>query len=276
MRSFVGLVVATLFVVGCGRSGKEPDIEALLSRADALVEKGEIVKAADLLRKAREGGRYVPDRSRLFVRELKVLLEGGAEGEARERYGAEVGRDDELARGGFRVLGRHYSSQGDSEALEAWIEGILDLPLPVDLAEIAYGEHLRACLSAGRGDEVLARVPACVTRFDPEACQRVLGVFKGHVFGAGDRDLARRFVEAVKAASTDLPSLSRTAAIWRIELNLMEERWGPAEEEFGRLAGELDDRELRLVLTRMLSYARAGRQWDVLDRTCRLVMTDFP
>jgi tetratricopeptide (TPR) repeat protein len=221
MKRCLLIALVALLVAGCA-SWHQPSTNdtaaEIHAKADKLCSAGDTKAAIDVLDKAVNSKKYAGQRHWMFGDELDLMLAAGRIAEAKARYLAVIGKDQELERGGFSAVSRYYRARGDVDALVEWTGKLLEAPLPGDLAAGAFEWRLNALLEKGQYDQVIGLVPECAKRFAGLAGARILGSTVKSLIGKGRYDDAARLLDAVDKEAAGRPDWQRMAAVNRVNL----------------------------------------------------------
>ena len=173
---YIGLILlAALLAAGCDKKQVKPeempDVGKVFSQADACMMAGDTNGALSLLTQAMDDKAYAKGRGYLYGYVLNILLMADRVDEAKAKYQAVLGKDEELTRAGFGMLYSYYQRKGDTDALEAWVKQMVEVPLPKDLLAQSYAWYMGILRGKGQFDKVLELVPVCMKKFDPGMSQ---------------------------------------------------------------------------------------------------------
>jgi tetratricopeptide (TPR) repeat protein len=268
-----------LVILACGCvsqaiSGIDEATLRVMEKAEKLYIDGETKEAVEVLIKAVENKKYAEQRRWLFAGMLDLLLAEDRVDEARARYMAVLGKDYELAHGGFDVMYQYYLSKNDPVLLAEWTRTIVASELPSDLVESAYMCHFKALLETEAYHDIITRVPACVAKLDGKASAKVLDLIVAAMIKAGKHAEAGQMLDAMGKESGASIDLQRVVVANRFDFFLLRGEWDDAEETFEQLAKTAADRDIVSNLKDGVSRAIEKGELDHADRLCDIVLTD--
>ena len=284
MKYLTAVSLSALFLAGCGKKAEEPvraqpepqppPLERLQTKVQELMTSGQTNAVIEVLSSALEDETYAAEKGRIFPYLMRTLLSMGRVDEARERYLSAIETDETAARSAFGMIGRYYTTQGNTNALTAWVEVLTKASLPGDVAEEAFKWHLYNKMKAGQLDDVLALVPDTLERFGPEGAIRAFHSVKSEVTRKDDFEgLERLLAEIEKIADGD-KALLDFVAVSRVETCVQQQKWSEAEERFLAVQDSLDENGLRACLASVVGAADKAGKNDLADRVCQVVFAE--
>jgi len=273
------MVPLALAVIACGcvsqpNYGVVGSPPKVLAKAEKLYREGDTNAAIEVLSKALESRKYAQQRRWLFDDLLSLLLAVDRADEAKARYMEALGKDDELARGGFDEMYQYYLSLNDSVQLAEWTKAVVESELPVDLAETAYICHFKAMLATGGYQDIAARVPVCVAKLGGAASARILKPTVAEVINAGKYEDAGQMLKAIGNEAGQSIDLQRLALETRFDLYVAQGKWNEAENSFKRFMLIAAERDLARSLASGVSRAIQKGELERADKLCRIVLNN--
>lgn len=289
MMRYVLFFLAVLVLCGCG-GGKpktgdkpaapgaaaersEPPEARVMREVGQLMGQGKTNDAIRVLESAYKSRANRAARGHLFGELLRLKLAAGQVEDATARYLRAVQKkDEELAQGGFDAVPAYHHGKGDMDAMLAWADRLLALPLSKEMRQRTVLLRLHVLLVTGKTEALADMVPECVRVFGDEAGRQALGPIARNLVMKEQYPAAEKFLAAVEAAAGDSAALKTLVATERVQLLAMQGQWEQAEAAFRTAAPMLSDEELAASLGNVAAVANRRKTPAETDRFTRFVL----
>lgn len=288
MRTIRALIAAGLAIgfmsAGCAKKEggapsepepKGPVVEEFLEKAFTLLQGGQTNEALQVLDDATALFDQPELRARLFIEGQQILVNGGRQPEAEQRYLSAASTNAELARLSYGLIEDAYYRAQDFKGLEAWCRTLEGAGLPAELLPQLLRNRLNAVRLDGRFDEALEIARADVMALPADPAAWVLGSLIQELLGGGQLDEATRFVDLVEQGCSDKVLLCRLAANARVDLAMARGQWDALRETVKQAAAVLDDGGVAGVIERACRAALGAGRADVSDAVAELALTEL-
>ena len=153
MKYIAVLLIALLVVAGCSRPPKQmADVENLMEKAREMLTEGQTNEAIASLSKAMNDAEYKSFRTQIYCNMLNIMLAAGKAEEARTQYLGYIGKDNDIVRTGFYMLGDSAKASGE-DMFQGWISKLMEQPeLPRELKEQVFMWQLGIYQAKGQVD----------------------------------------------------------------------------------------------------------------------------
>ena len=272
----MAILCGALCVVGAGCGGKPQDVAAVLAEATARLERGDAAGAEKVYAKAMANPGLADGRGKLFGGWLKVLAGHGRLEEAQQLYHDVAPGNPTLAAAGFDVLARHMASLQEWGGLAAWMEALLDEPLPPEMLERVCLVHLEASLRHGDLGPAIQLMPRVMQRLPPASARHVFGMLRQMLFSSQSRTALDGFLATLRKEVGDNPDWKSFILLSALSLDVFDAGWDDAEARFAELAERDDETAARDGLAMLLQGFFGAGEEARLDARCAQVLEAYP
>jgi len=273
MRNVVLLMLAVLMVTGCAKQPKQAaDVDKLMDKVRESMAAGQTNTAITTLTTAMEDKEFKTFRTQIYNNLLSLMISIGRGEEAKTQYLAEIGRDDELVRTGFGMLGEYSRSSGE-ESFQAWITALMGKPaLPRDLVEQVFSWQLGIYQSKGQMDQIIALIPVCKQKLDAATAQRLLQGAVTAQIDAQKYENAHILLDTVEKEAGSDAGAKYFADSQRMRVLFLQGRWDDGKKKFSGIAAGLTDDQLASCFSQSIAYCNQKEKYDLVKELCEFVL----
>jgi len=248
------------------------DVDKLMNSVRESMMSGQTNAAVTALVNAMEDKTYKAFHVQIYNNLLSVMISVGRVDEAKSQYLANIGKDEELVRAGFAVIGDYVRNCGE-DALQSWITALMGKPgLPKDLLEQVFSLQAGIYQAKGQADQIIGLASACKQKLDTATAVRLLQGAVTSQVDARKYENAHILLDAMEKDFGSDPAAKAFASSQQTRVLFLEGRWDEGKKKFLDIASGLADDQLSGCLNQTISYCNQNEKYDLVKELCEFIL----